>query len=280
MLTPIPPTSDLEQFFRDYPLSGIGNYEQNRHSLANLFNAQYMYIFFCDFFTEHIESHHEIYKRTQIMNYTGQLFIHEFEGLIINFLYGAYPSAARTMRWILEATLASTIATIDSSILDRRYGNAMSVEQFQDWLVNHDSNPYNYKIKRKEICTKLGLGRKINHVEHVYDQLSRFSHLSIRTFSRPYADPNFHTRLSVNQPFFNNVFSLTVKTIDLSLFCFIYVISKTTNMSRHDLKYLMKDVRKFNFAYGRKYDDRKSSGYLLPRNIPLTWSIMKKIIND
>ena len=155
----------------------------------------------------------------------------------------------------------------------------MSVEQFQDWLTKHDNDPYNYKIKRKEICTKLGLGRKINHIEHVYDQLSRFSHLSTRTFSRPYADPNFHTRLSVNQPLFNSVFSLTVKTIDLSLFCFIYIISKTTDMSLPELKHIIRDIKKYNFAHEQKYMDRKNDGYLLPRNIPLTWSIMKRIIS-
>jgi len=276
----IPPISYVERFLKNYPVTRLVTFKQNGTNLANLFNAQYMYIFFCDLFDAHIETDYEVYKKLQIMSFTGQSFIHEFEGLIVNFIYGAYSSAARTTRWILESTLASTIATIDSSIMNTNYTNSMSLQQFQNWLEKHDSEPNNYVINKKLICEKLGLSNKFDHVKNIYAQLSKFSHLSTKTFSRPYADPNFHTRLSINQPLFNNVFSLTIQTIDLSLFCFIQVLSKTTNMPKHDLKSLMEDVRRSSFAHDQKYHDKKNDGYLLPRNIPLTWSIMKKIIDD
>jgi hypothetical protein len=101
--------------------------------------------------------------------------------------------------------------------------------------------------------------------------------MSTITFSRSHNDPYFHTTLNVNQPLFETVFLLTMKSIDLSLYCYISALIQTINMHATESKKFMSDYMKYDYGHGRNLSSRKLGGFVLPRSIPLTWGLIKKL---
>jgi hypothetical protein len=179
---------------------------------------------------------------------------------------------------MLETVLAGSIATIDGSILEGKSHRPMSLKKFQNWLRKHDNDQRKYPFNRPEIYKHFGLStQKIKSAQNTYKKLSKYSHTSKITFLRPISDPYFHSRLTVNQPLFDIVFSLTMKSIDASLYCYINALVQITNMHTMELKTFMKDCMKYEFGYGRSLSSRKAGGFVLPRNVPLTWSLIKKL---
>ncbi len=265
------PYSTFENFLHDYPLVGVGNLQQKRPQLQKLSNIQYDYIYLCDFIDEFLRDSRE-YDPLQILSFTGVTFIHEINGIMLDFLHGAYTSSARTLRWILETSLGASIATIDGKILDPNSVNGpMTVKEFLNWLEKYDRNQRDFRVDRKTILTKLKVKKKkITELENTYKQLCKYTHLSNFMFSRPLSDPNFHTQYNVNPKLFDSVFSLLLKTIDVSLYSFLYSIEKVIGKTI-DIKKFMKYYKIENFGFPLSYSERKQAGFLLPREIPLTW---------
>lgn len=133
----------------------------------------------------------------------------------------AYPAGARTLRWIYESSLLSTIAVVRSSLLGNSSGKPLSPTKFRKWLWKYDHQQANYS--KKSGLAAIGLSQQEQtRCLKLYSTLCKFSHLSERIIVRPGWLPDLQLELQK----FDSISRLAYMTADLALYS---IISATTH---------------------------------------------------
>lgn len=182
--------------------------------------------------------------------------------MLCNYL-GAYSAAARTLRWIYESTVASTVALINASLLlGKTVTRPLTYAQFRTWLWQYDH--HKVKFPRKEAIKLIGLPPKDQpRYDVLYSSLCKYSHISAKHFIPPKPTPD----LVLNLDYFDAVSRYGYRTIDLAIFCIIKAI-----ISQWDTK----QVRDFFQSYFDWYSARQILA-VKREKFPLTVGLLKHL---
>ncbi len=182
----------------------------------------------------------------------------EFNGVVLMITGGAYDSAARTLRWMLETTIKAFVAVDDKSILTgdaTHKGASMTFEEFIEFLEFTDSVSKDFSknsklttwVKNKRVGkekkrpTKLrGIGNLPNAIENrwldgleygdhkkaeliyfTYSQLSSYTHTNLRDFR---IESEIIPFVYYEPKEFKKVFQLAVQTSDIVIYLLIMAI--------------------------------------------------------
>jgi len=211
-----------------------------------------------DLFTELDEPPPKTLKITRL---EIPLLIRQWIGFRICSYVGAYSAAARTLRWIYESTLASTVAATNGSLLlGRTITKPMSESQFRKWLWKYDHQMVTFP--RKDAIRAIVLSQKDQaRYNELYSTLCKFSHLSAKHFVHPGWVPD----LQLDLKDFDAVSRYAYRTMDLALYCIIKAI-----VSQWDVK---------GFLRGYRDWFRADSDFAVRREkFPLTLAIVRKSI--
>ncbi len=132
----------------------------------------------------------------------------------------AYPAAARTLRWIYESSLASTIAVVSSSLLGGTSNKPLSVSQFRKWLWKYDHRKAKFPMKDGLVAIGLSTQDQARYLE-LYSTLCKYSHLSERLVIRPGWLPD----LQFDPTKFDAISRFAYRTTDLAIYSIIRAIT-------------------------------------------------------
>jgi hypothetical protein len=211
-----------------------------------------------DLFTELDESPP---KTLKIIRLEIPLLIRQWIGFRICNYVGAYSAAARTLRWIYESTLASTVAVTNASLLlGKTTTKPMSESQFRKWLWKYDHQTVTFP--RRDAIGAIGLSQKDQtRYNDLYTTLCKFSHVSAKHFVHPGWIPD----LQLNLKDFDAVSRYAYRTMDLALYGIIKAI-----VSQWDVKVFLRGYREWF---------RPDSAFAVRREkFPLTIAILRKSI--
>lgn len=173
----------------------------------------------------------------------------EFNAVVLMTVGGAYDSAVRSLRWILETVLKAFVATDDKSILTRNAmdkGLGMTFDEFIDFLEYTDSR--NRRSKQKSLTNRMNSTKVVKHINRfkkiqgidrlpdsiepqwlaglengqhkqaeliyfAYEQLSSYIHTNLRDFRLSSAD--VHPFVFYSRKEFDEVYQLILLTGDI-----------------------------------------------------------------
>lgn len=145
----------------------------------------------------------------------------------------AYPAAARTLRWIYESSLASTIAVVSNSLLGVTSNKPLSVSQFRKWLWKYDHRKAKLPIKSGLAAIGLSIQDQVRFLE-LYITLCKYSHLSERLIIRPGWLPD----LQFEPAKFDAISRLAYKTADFAFYSIIKAITSHWELKEFWKSYL------------------------------------------
>jgi hypothetical protein len=179
----------------------------------------------------------------------------EFNGVILMLVGGAYYSAARTLRWILETVLKAFVAIDEKSVFTKNAadkGVSMSFDEFIEfleytdsmarrrkdksltcWMKNDDFSKHVNKFRRIHGIDRLPDSidfRWLDGLEHAqrkhaeliyyaYEQLSSYIHTNLRDFRLISTD--IHPFVYYEPKEFEKVYRLTLLTSDVVIYLLI-----------------------------------------------------------
>jgi len=271
--------NEIRRDFNWHSNVAIGNYEQRPELLGKLWSFQHSYLLVADIIHELFLEYQEQNPKFEplwILYYNIQSTIYECNILQINFLFGGYAGAARTARWILETSIGTAGAILDASILKSDHkSKSMTIREFISCLEKYDRQ--GKMIPRKNILPLLNISKlRRKQIDCLYSKLSKQSHLSETTFTRPHSDPNFHSQLSMNPQLFKKTLELTLQVIDVSMYSNFYSLISVSGIDE-DLKSNLHGLINSYFQPKRNRT-RQKSGLLLPKDIPMTWRLLSQYL--
>lgn len=255
---------------------GNANLQQKETQLAKLCNFQWDYLLLSDLITEYLQEDGKKFLPLVLLRYVAQLLIHEWNGVMMDFMYGNYSAAARTVRWALETGLGASIAILDGAILDSslKSNQPMSFNDFKKWIERYDRNEV--KLPRSKILKKLNISDlRIVGIEKTYKDLCKYVHLS-NTFFRPIEDPAFHTRFSVNPILFDKIFKLTLATMDITMYSWFFALTQYAGVD-DPLKKFMRGFRRDYMGFSLSLSNQRDSGFLLTKDMPITYRLISRL---
>jgi hypothetical protein len=179
----------------------------------------------------------------------------EFNAVVLMIVGGAYDSAARTLRWMLETVLKAFVATDDKSVLTLNAadkGVGMTFDEFIDfleytnsrsrrrkdkslinWMNNAEFAKGINKFKRIQGIDRLpgsiglrwlaglenGDHKQADLIYFVYEQLSSYIHTNLRDFRLSSAKVN--PFVFYNRKEFDEIYRLTLLTSDIIIYLLI-----------------------------------------------------------
>jgi hypothetical protein len=179
----------------------------------------------------------------------------EFNAVVLNILGGAYDSAARTLRWMLETSVKAFVAISDKSILTGSKGDegkSMTFDEFTDFLEWNDLETSKHEksclsnksddsslLKRAKrwkvirgidrlpdkvnlpwLCGLQNAGCKYADVIYcAYRQLSSYVHTNLRDFRLSSLES--HPFVTYERKEFEKIYKLAVVTCDIVAYLFI-----------------------------------------------------------
>ena len=203
---------------------------------------------------EVIEDHLVDPSNSLLANLT-RIISREFNGVVFMIVGGAYDSAARTLRWILETVLKAFVAIDDKSILTRSpadKGQAMTFDEFIDFLEYTDLETKRRKNKQllnwlddtefvkrarrwkiirgiDRLPTKINLrwlgglenaeNKGADLIYYAYEQLSGYIHTNLRDFRL--SSPDVCPFVSYEPEEFDKVYRLAILTSDIVIYLLI-----------------------------------------------------------
>jgi hypothetical protein len=192
---------------------------------------------------------------SSIMANLTRMTSREFNAVVLNILGGAYDSAARTLRWMLETSLKAFVAIADKSILTGSKtdeGKAMTFDEFMDFLEWNDLETRKHKnsqlnsrsddarlmkqAKRWKVIRGIDrLPDKVNSpwlcglenagcryadiIYCAYEQLSSYVHTNLRDFRLSSLEPAPFVTYEPKE--FKKVYKLAILTCDIVAYLFI-----------------------------------------------------------
>ncbi|MCW3984264.1 MAG: hypothetical protein NWE96_09770 [Candidatus Bathyarchaeota archaeon] len=203
---------------------------------------------------EFIEENQTSFPTPTLFGNLSWIFSREFSAVLLMTLGGAYDSAARTLRWMLETAVKAFIAFDDKSILTRKEGDrgqAMTFYEFLDFLEYTDSTskrrkdkPLTNWIQDTAYVKKINKYKRIRGIGNLpdaialtwldglmhgemrgadliygtYEQLSSYIHTNYRAF-RPACDLSPYVTFEAEE--FEKIYQLSVQTADIVLYLLI-----------------------------------------------------------
>jgi hypothetical protein len=206
--------TDKSRYYMEMYRSVIKNRSQ---VVVDQFHILYNLFLLGDLFTELEE---EPPRALNIIQLEMPLIFREWISFRICTYVAAYPAAARTLRWIYESSLASTIAVVSSSLLGGTSNKPLSVSQFRRWLWKYDHRKA--KLPMKDGLAAIGLSTQDQaRCLRLFSTLCKYSHLSERLVMRPEWLPD----LQFYPTKFDAISRLAYKTTDLALYSIIRAIT-------------------------------------------------------
>lgn len=172
--------------------------------------------------------------------YVCILTLRIFLELQANLLQGAYHSAARSLRWLYETNIAGTTACVNPYLLDRGYEGKsdLSTEEFEKWLDLYDRQEV--RLIRKPILETFELPTE--KLDNLYSVLCKYIHVSKLSFDRALDFP----KLQYISEKFDEMFELTMKTMDLVLWMQSRMLLRYKNGTAEALKGFLKNWGSIN----------------------------------
>lgn len=172
--------------------------------------------------------------------YVCILTLRIFLELQANLLQGAYHSAARSLRWLYETNIAGTTACISPYLLDRGYEGKsdLSTEEFEEWLDLYDRQEV--RLIRKSILETFELPTE--ELDNLYSVLCKYIHVSKLSFDKELDFP----KLQYISEKFDEMFELTIKTMDLVLWMQSRMLLRYKNGTAEALKGFLKNWGSIN----------------------------------
>jgi len=170
----------------------------------------------------------------------------------------SYPAAARTLRWIYESSLASTIAVVSSSLLGGTSNKPLSVSQFRKWLWKYDHRKARFSMKDGLAAIGLSTRDRARSLK-LYGGLCKYSHLSERLVRQ---NPEWLPDLQFYPAKFDAISRLAYRTADLALYCIIRAITTHWELKEFWKSYL--DRFRADLEYG-----------VSKRKLPLAYAIAR-----
>jgi len=203
---------------------------------------------------EAIEDYPSVPSNSLLANLV-RIISREFNGVVLMVVGGAYDSAARTLRWMLETTLKAFVAIDDKSILTRSpadKGQAMTFDEFINFLEYTDLETKRRKnkqllnwlddaelvkrarrwkvirgidrlpnvINRRWLGGLENAGRKgTDLIYYAYEQLSGYIHTNLRDFR--FSTPDTYPFVSYDSEEFDKVYRLAILTSDIVIYLLI-----------------------------------------------------------
>jgi len=200
------------------------------------------------------EDYPSIPSNSLLANLT-KIISREFNAIVLMIVGGAYDSAARTLRWMLETILKAFVAVDDKSILTRKSADkrqGMTFDEFIDFLEYTNFEVQKRKDKQllnwlddAELAKRVGRFRVIRGIDRlpnsinlrwlgdlenagykgadfiyfVYEQLSSYIHTNLRDFRLSTADA--YPFVSYESKEFDKVYRLTILTSDIVIYLLI-----------------------------------------------------------
>ncbi len=193
------------------------------------------------------------------------LLIPEWLAFMLCNFTGAYPTAARTLRWIFESGIASTAAVLDRSLLieNSHSKKPLSSHQFREWLRDYDNQRVSLgRTKRDRILERIGLtATERATARETFETLCKFVHISSRHFSYIRVPD-----ITMNLPNFNRISKLAYRTMDLVLYGMIHAIQAHWQ------------VRSFLVGYEEVFEPRSFQA-VRKTSFPLTRRIVMEIVH-
>lgn len=195
-----------------------------------------------DFCNSHVPTNSLLANLTRIVS-------REFNAVVLMIVGGAYDSAARTLRWMLETVLKAFVATDDKSVLTRNAadkGVGMTFDEFIDFLEYTDSRTRRRKEKslidwmnNAEFAKRISKFKKIQGIDRLpdsidirwlaglengqhkqadliyfaYERLSSYIHTNLRDFRLSSGD--VHPFVFYSRREFDEVYRLILLTSDI-----------------------------------------------------------------
>jgi len=172
--------------------------------------------------------------------YVCILTLRMFLELQANLLQGAYHSAARSLRWFYEANIAGATACINPYLLNAEYKgkSELSTEEFEEWLDLYDRQEV--RLMRKSILEAFRLPTE--ELDSLYSVLCKYIHVSKLSFDKKLDFP----KLQYISEKFDEMFALTMKTMDLVLWMQSSMLLCYKNGTAEALKWFLKDWGSIN----------------------------------
>jgi hypothetical protein len=149
--------------------------------------------------------------QAEIPFYICSLTVRTYLEFSINLFQGAYYSAARSLRWLYEISLAGATACINPSLLDEQFKREkMNLSIFKQWLMQYDNKQK--RLNRRKIFKSFEISEeRQNELEELYRDLCKYVHISERSFNEEMTWPN----VQYIPEKFEEIFAIGMKTIDL-----------------------------------------------------------------
>lgn len=157
-------------------------------------------------------------KILSITSLETSFLIQEWLSFMLCNYVGAYSAASRTLRWIYESTLASTLALVNPSILlGKPVKHSLTENQFRTWLWQYDHGEIRFP-RRIEALRAIGLPMKEQiRYDGLYSMLCKYIHISAKHFHGPEPTPD----LVLNLKHFDAVSRYAYRIMDLATFCIV-----------------------------------------------------------
>ena len=199
----------MNQFDREYDrIRGIIGltYEQKRDDCDKIFDFFQRLCTMTDIAFSIFQS-----EGASIPYYVCSLTLRNYLEIQACLLEGAYPSAARSLRWLFEINVVGTTACVDASLLDTQNSSGpFDLEEFERLLEKVDEGKLKItRGKRKEIFDQFSLPS--DDLALLYSDLCKYVHLSQVSFDKTFVWPN----LQYIPEKFDEIFQITLKTLDL-----------------------------------------------------------------
>jgi hypothetical protein len=154
------------------------------------------------------------------------LLIPEWLGFMLNNFLGAYPAAARTLRWIFESAVASASSQIDGSIFEKvQKGEPLTAAMFRSWLMRYDNRQASLPRPNALKVLELSTAERAK-TNKLYADLCKFTHVSARYYRR-LRIPD----LVLDWKYFDLISKYATRTMDLALYCIITAMSSQWDIS-------------------------------------------------
>lgn len=184
--------------------------ERKCEQSTDLHNLLYHILLLCDLGEDLVRQNRD---KGEIVLVQNKLIIRDWLDFMFCLFHGGYSGAARTLRWLLESTIYSSVATIDGEKLTGNPKNKglMGIEEFRDWLRLYDERKAH--LERKKILEALGFASvEVNEINRLYYKLCKRVHLSRKTFAEEFTRiPD----LTFEEKEFDEIYNLAIETMDV-----------------------------------------------------------------
>ncbi len=242
--------------------------ERKSEQSTDLHNLLHHVLLLCDLGEDLVRQNRDKGETVLVQN---KLIVRDWLDFMFCLFHGGYSGAARTLRWLLESTICSSVATIDGEKLTGNPKNKgiMSMKEFRNWLRLYDERKAHLNIKR--VLKALGFASvEVNKINRLYGKLCKRVHLSRKTFAEEFTQiPD----LTFEEKEFDEIYNLAIETMDVVICSLIKGYSSAFGED---------EVRRFLDAYRNWFvsgaPEQPSS--VRERNFPLTTKLIDNIIKS